>query len=874
MAGHSGSGTKADPWVLKTPPGTSEYQMYRDDAARSAGDRLPGRRDAAEVRRVARSTTSTRCSRRTATGCRSAAPTSRSRRPRDGRGVGSLGRQPGRWLVRPEEGSPRPVRHVHAAAPRGARAGRGHPRRQEQPDAGASSVADARGARRPAIPFEALGDPNRRAIVELLGAGGRSVQELADALPISRPAVSRHLRLLKEAGLVGRGAARHAAHLPAPRRGRRGRPRLSRAVWGDAAARFRAGRREHERRATAAVIEPIRLDFEVECPADHAFEVWTARIAQWWPADHTVSGEADSTVVLEGRPGGRIFERTPAGVEHDWGEVTVWEPPSRLVYRWHLRRDRADATEVEIRFVDRGAATHAGRDRASRLGARSAPRARRGATGTTAAGRRCCRTTSRPPVGRAEHRPPIGPAVGAGCHFRTAPSGATMSTCIPDLRRPLLRPPDPAIHPMHEAPPTGDSTADPLAASLSRRRFLRTAATVTGGGLVAAGVAACAPALGPTWTFGPGVVPPVASPDATGADGSAAPSATAGASASMDHGSPAPSGSHAPDHDATALAGVKRFLDGEWQTVDGYGNQPLEPTLDGDTKVFQMTVDADRAPDRCGQAARARARLQRHVAGSPAARHRGRPDPRRLQEQPRQIDRDPFPWATPPEQYGWRPAHHPGPDPPGALVHLRVHRAATGSHMYHSHHNATDQVGRGLLGAFLVDPKDPAQRYDGAVRRDPGHRLDQQRRARWLHDQRPRFPGHCSDHRDPRRDDRHPLHERGHDDASMAPARDADARRRPRRLPARVSVLQCDTLGRQPGRAVGRRHRLQHPGAWAFHCHILPHAEGHRGMFGMVTALVVQEPASAGISRSGTVVATAARAAGSTAYSCQIAPLG
>ena len=51
-------------------------------------------------------------------------------------------------------------------------------------------------------PFEALGDPNRRAIVELLGARARSVQELADALPISRPAVSRHLRLLKQAGLV------------------------------------------------------------------------------------------------------------------------------------------------------------------------------------------------------------------------------------------------------------------------------------------------------------------------------------------------------------------------------------------------------------------------------------------------------------------------------------------------------------------------------------------------------------------------------------------------------------------------------------------------------------------------------------------------
>jgi DNA-binding transcriptional ArsR family regulator len=51
-------------------------------------------------------------------------------------------------------------------------------------------------------PFDALGDPNRRAIVELLATGDRSVQQLADALPISRPAVSRHLRLLKEAGLV------------------------------------------------------------------------------------------------------------------------------------------------------------------------------------------------------------------------------------------------------------------------------------------------------------------------------------------------------------------------------------------------------------------------------------------------------------------------------------------------------------------------------------------------------------------------------------------------------------------------------------------------------------------------------------------------
>ena len=51
-------------------------------------------------------------------------------------------------------------------------------------------------------PFDALGDPHRRAIVEMLGAGERSVREIAETLPISRPAVSRHLKLLKDAGLV------------------------------------------------------------------------------------------------------------------------------------------------------------------------------------------------------------------------------------------------------------------------------------------------------------------------------------------------------------------------------------------------------------------------------------------------------------------------------------------------------------------------------------------------------------------------------------------------------------------------------------------------------------------------------------------------
>jgi DNA-binding transcriptional ArsR family regulator len=91
----------------------------------------------------------------------------------------------------------------------------------------------------PGDPFDALGDPNRRAIVELLAGGDRSVQELADALPISRPAVSRHLRLLKDAGLVsGRAVGTRRLYRLHDEGIAAVRAYLEQ-VWGEAAARFR-----------------------------------------------------------------------------------------------------------------------------------------------------------------------------------------------------------------------------------------------------------------------------------------------------------------------------------------------------------------------------------------------------------------------------------------------------------------------------------------------------------------------------------------------------------------------------------------------------------------------------------------------------------
>ena len=88
-------------------------------------------------------------------------------------------------------------------------------------------------------PFDALGDPNRREILRLLGEGGKAVTELADAMPISRPAVSRHLRLLRQAGLVTEQAAgtRRIYHLH--EQGLDAVQAYLERVWGDAAARFR-----------------------------------------------------------------------------------------------------------------------------------------------------------------------------------------------------------------------------------------------------------------------------------------------------------------------------------------------------------------------------------------------------------------------------------------------------------------------------------------------------------------------------------------------------------------------------------------------------------------------------------------------------------
>ena len=257
--------------------------------------------------------------------------------------------------------------------------------------------------------------------------------------------------------------------------------------------------------------------------------------------------------------------------------------------------------------------------------------------------------------------------------------------------------------------PSSQADADGPAGSFSRRGFLRTAA-IAGGGLVAASVAACAPTAGvPSWTYGPSTPPP---PGGSPGASAAAPSVAPSAEPSHDH-SPAPSGSPAPaDHDAEALAVVTRFLDGEYDKVEGAGNQPKQPTLDGDVKVFEFTVDeiqhkVDAVKDPVAalgfdamwpgprldvvEGDKIRAIFKNNLQESTGIHFHGQRLPNSMDGVPL-ITQDPI---------------HPG----DSFTYEFTART-TGSHMYHSHHNATDQVGRGLLGAFIVQPKDPAKRYD------------------------------------------------------------------------------------------------------------------------------------------------------------------
>jgi len=96
---------------------------------------------------------------------------------------------------------------------------------------------------------------------------------------------------------------------------------------------------------------PIEQSVHVDCPVEDAFRLFTERFAEWWPlASHSTAGEEAESCAIEPWEGGRIFERTRSGEEHEWGTVLAWEPPSRVQFSWHPGRHSNPGETVDVEF--------------------------------------------------------------------------------------------------------------------------------------------------------------------------------------------------------------------------------------------------------------------------------------------------------------------------------------------------------------------------------------------------------------------------------------------------------------------------------------------------------------------------------------------
>jgi uncharacterized protein YndB with AHSA1/START domain/DNA-binding MarR family transcriptional regulator len=207
-----------------------------------------------------------------------------------------------------------------------------------------------------------MGDATRRAIIARLAAGPLPVGEISRDLPVGRPAVSMHLRVLKAAGLV-------ADHAVGNRRYYRLNPDgLARLrdyldwYWTQALAAYKNAAETEARTAMTSTEPEIRLlkTITVEAPVSVAFRVFIDQGA-WWPVKtHHLAEPAGDTVVLEPFPGGRWYERSAGGAECEWGRVLAWEPPHRILLTWQIapgwvyEPDPGRASQIEVRFIAEG----------------------------------------------------------------------------------------------------------------------------------------------------------------------------------------------------------------------------------------------------------------------------------------------------------------------------------------------------------------------------------------------------------------------------------------------------------------------------------------------------------------------------------------
>ncbi|MBI1279104.1 MAG: multicopper oxidase domain-containing protein [Anaerolineaceae bacterium] len=289
----------------------------------------------------------------------------------------------------------------------------------------------------------------------------------------------------------------------------------------------------------------------------------------------------------------------------------------------------------------------------------------------------------------------------------------------------------------------------------------------------------------------------------------------------------------AEEMDAMHEAGVKKFLENIGKDPNFFP-APMEPVMDGDVKVFNLTcqdVQWETSPGntfpamtyngivpgpilRFTEGDKVRIVVKNEMKQSTAIHFHGLRVPN---------DQDGVPFLTQPVIK------------PGETHQYEFVAPNSGTHMYHSHHNAAEQVTSGLLGALIVDPKDKSREpvvdgdytiilndstlgftlngkefpYTQPVVAQKGQKL----RIRYMNE------GLMI----------HPMHLHGI--PQMVIAKDGF------NLPV---PYMCDTVNIAPGERYDVIIEADSVGVWAFHCHILTHAESRHGMYGMVTVLIVK----------------------------------
>jgi FtsP/CotA-like multicopper oxidase with cupredoxin domain len=281
--------------------------------------------------------------------------------------------------------------------------------------------------------------------------------------------------------------------------------------------------------------------------------------------------------------------------------------------------------------------------------------------------------------------------------------------------------------------------------------------------------------------------------------------------------------------------GINIFLENIGKD-SGFWNRPMEYTMDGDVKVFDIRVQEIRWETMPGTAFNAMA--YNGVVPGPEIRVDEGDKVRFNITNEMTSESTAIHWhgLMVPIAVDGVPFITQRPITPGETQTFEFTLRNFGSHMYHSHYNAAEQVTKGLLGAFIVEPKDKSREpeYDadytmilndsmlGFTINGKGFpytqpvvaKLGQKIRVRYMNE------GLMI----------HPMHLHGM--PQLVFAKDGFY------LP--VPFL-CDTLNIAPGERYDVLIDCTEPGVWAYHCHILSHAEARHGMFGMVTVLIVEE---------------------------------